>query len=215
MSGCAAIDDLKASLSRWFDTARFPDEGVGLPGDARDASFGCAGENPKGVPKAPKKKSRRRLNYSLRKPLCLPPKNSADCQNPPGRQGRTKPMGSLRRPLLCDCALSILKRHRPKYFTLRSAKNSERKTHFFVGVQGGGVEEQQVLRTPVRAMVARKVKLGDRDLFPSFAALAIVGRGERTAGFACVVQHSRSGVLNSSRVSAKAGIGFAALPPHG
>jgi hypothetical protein len=34
IAGCAAIDDLKASFSRWFDTANFPDEGVGLPGNA-------------------------------------------------------------------------------------------------------------------------------------------------------------------------------------
>ena len=57
MSGCAAIDDLKASLSRWFDTARFPDEGVGFPGNAPETPLLVAPEKiPKESPKAPKKK---------------------------------------------------------------------------------------------------------------------------------------------------------------
>ena len=44
LGGCAAIDDLKASLSRWFDTANVPDEGVGLPGTAPESPVVVAPE---------------------------------------------------------------------------------------------------------------------------------------------------------------------------
>ena len=44
LGGCAAIDDLKASLSRWFDTANVPDEGAGLPGTAPESPVVVAPE---------------------------------------------------------------------------------------------------------------------------------------------------------------------------
>ena len=116
IGGCAAIDDLKASISRWFDTANFPDEGVGLPGTAPESPVVVAPEKiAKASPKAPRRKSRRHVNYRIRRPLRFLPRNHRS-PVPPGRQGRTKPRGNPRRPLLCDCALSILKRHRPEFF---------------------------------------------------------------------------------------------------
>ena len=115
IGGCAAIDDLKASISRWFDTANFPDEGVGLPGTAPESPLVAPEKIPKVSPRHQRRKSRRHVNSRIRRPLCFLPRNHRS-PVPPGRQGRTKPRGNPRRPLLCDCALSILKRHRPEFF---------------------------------------------------------------------------------------------------
>ena len=69
----------------------------------------------KSPPRHQRRKSRRHVNYRIRRPLRFLPRNHRS-PVPPGRQGRTKPRGNPRRPLLCDCALSILKRHRPEFF---------------------------------------------------------------------------------------------------
>ena len=116
IGGCAAIDDLKASISRWFDTANFPDEVVGLPGTAPESPLVVAPEKiPKELPKAPKKKIKTARKLQNPQTVVLPPKKPP-ISDSPGRQGRTKPRGNPRPPLLCDCARSILKRHRPEFF---------------------------------------------------------------------------------------------------
>ena len=48
LAGCAAIDDLKITISRWFDTVNFTGEGEVLPGNAPEAAPLIA---PKKIPK--------------------------------------------------------------------------------------------------------------------------------------------------------------------
>ena len=115
IGGCAAIDDLRANISRWFDTANSPDEVVGLPGTAPESPLVAPEKIPKEFPRAPKKKIKTARKLPNPQTVVLPPKKPP-ISNSPGRQGRTKPRGNPRRPLLCDCARSILKRHRPEFF---------------------------------------------------------------------------------------------------
>ena len=48
LAGCAAIDDLKVSISQWFDTVNFTGEREVLPGNALEAAPLIA---PKKIPK--------------------------------------------------------------------------------------------------------------------------------------------------------------------
>ena len=124
IGGCAAIDDLKASISRWFDTANFPDEGVGLPGTAPEVAPVVAPEKiPKESPRHQRRKSRRRVNYSLRRPLCFLPRNHRS-PIPPGRQGRTN-RGAIRAARLHATAHSVSRSATARnFFALRSAPNA-------------------------------------------------------------------------------------------
>ena len=102
MSGCAAIDDLKASISRWFDTAHFPDEGVGLPGNAPETPLLVAPEKiPKESPKAPKKKIKTALKLQPSQTVVLPPKkppisDSPGTARPDETEGQPAPPASMR-----------------------------------------------------------------------------------------------------------------------
>ena len=96
IGGCAAIDDLKASISRWFDTANFPNEGIGLPGTAPESPLGVASEKiPKESPKAPKKKIKTARKLQNPQTVALPPKKPAISGSPPdGKAGRNR--GAIR-----------------------------------------------------------------------------------------------------------------------
>ena len=102
IGGCAAIDDLKASISRWFDTANFPDEGVGLPGTAPESPVVVAPEKiAKASPKAPKKKIKtaRKLQppQTVVLPLKKPPiSDSPGTARPDETEGQSAPPASMR-----------------------------------------------------------------------------------------------------------------------
>ena len=96
LGGCAAIDDLKASISRWFDTANLTDEGVGLPGTAPESPLVVAPEKiPMGSPTAPKKKIKTARKLQNPQTVVLPPKKTTDLRFPPdGKAGRNR--GAIR-----------------------------------------------------------------------------------------------------------------------
>ena len=76
LAGCAAIDDLKVSISRWFDTVNFTGEGEVLPGNAPEAAPVIA---PKKIPKEAAKAPKKKIKAAARKPqrpqtVVLPPK---------------------------------------------------------------------------------------------------------------------------------------------
>ena len=102
IGGCAAIDDLKASISRWFDTANFPNEGVGLPGTAPESPVVVAPEKiAKASPKAPKKKIKtaRKLQppQTVVLPLKKPPiSDSPGTARPDETEGQSAPPASMR-----------------------------------------------------------------------------------------------------------------------
>ena len=102
LGGCAAIDDLKASISRWFDTANLTDEGVGLPGTAPESPLVVAPEKiPKEPPKAPKKKIKtaRKLHnpQTVVLPLKKPPlSDSPGTARPDETEGQSAPPASMR-----------------------------------------------------------------------------------------------------------------------
>jgi hypothetical protein len=112
LAGCAAIADLKGSISQWFDTVTFTGEGE-LSGNAREAAPMIAPENaPKEATKAPKKNimaAARKLQRPLT--VVLPPKRPPISDSP-----ETEPSGNPRRPLRCDCGLPFPKRRRPEFF---------------------------------------------------------------------------------------------------
>jgi hypothetical protein len=101
LAGCAAIDDLRASISRWFDTTNFPGEGGVLPGNAPEASPVLPLEKiPKEVSKAPKKKKAKTAS-KLQRPqtVVLPPKKppiSPEMARPEETEGQSAPPATLR-----------------------------------------------------------------------------------------------------------------------
>jgi hypothetical protein len=102
IGGCAAIDDLKASISRWFDTANFPDEGLGLPGTAPESPLVVAPEKiPKASPKAPKKKIKTARKLPPPQAVVLPLKKppisaSPGTARPDETEGQSAPPASMR-----------------------------------------------------------------------------------------------------------------------
>jgi hypothetical protein len=102
LGGCAAIDDLKASISRWFDTANFPDEGAGLPGTAPESPLAVAPEKlPKESPKAPNKKTKTARKLQPPQTVALPRKKPPISDSPgPARldetEGQSAPPASMR-----------------------------------------------------------------------------------------------------------------------
>ena len=102
LGGCAAIDDLKDSISRWFDTANLTDEGVGLPGTAPESPLVVAPEKiPKEFPKAPKKKIKTARKLQNPQTVVLPPKkppisDSPRTARPDETEGQSAPPASMR-----------------------------------------------------------------------------------------------------------------------
>jgi len=102
LAGCAAIDDLRASISRWFDTANFPGEGGVLPGNAPEASPVLLLEKiPKEVRKAPKKKAKTARKLQRPQTVVLPPKkppisDSPEMARPEETEGQSAPPATLR-----------------------------------------------------------------------------------------------------------------------
>ena len=103
LAGCAAIDDLKTSISQWFDTVNFPGEGEVSPGNAPEAAPVIAPEKiPKEAGKAPKKKIKataRKLQRSHT--VALPPKkppisNSPETARPDETEAQSAPPASMR-----------------------------------------------------------------------------------------------------------------------
>ena len=103
LAGCAAIDDLKASISQWFDTVNFPGEGEVAPGNAPDAAPVIAPVKiPKEARKAPKKKIKataRKLQRSHT--VVLPPKkppisNSPETARPDETEAQSASPASMR-----------------------------------------------------------------------------------------------------------------------
>jgi len=102
IGGCAAIDDLKASLSRWFDTANVPDQGAGLPGTAPESPAVVApAKIPKVSSKAPKKKIKTARKLQPPQTVLLPPRKPPISDSPgPARPdetaGQSAPPASMR-----------------------------------------------------------------------------------------------------------------------
>jgi hypothetical protein len=97
IGGCAAIDDLRASISRWFDTANSPDEVAGLPGTAPESPLVAPEKIPKVSSKAPKKK----IKLQPPQTVALPPKKPPISDSPgPARpdetEGQSAPPASMR-----------------------------------------------------------------------------------------------------------------------
>ena len=103
LAGCAAIDDLKITISRWFDTVNFTGEGEVLPGNAPAAAPVIAPERiPKEAAKAPKKKIKAAAR-KLQRPqtVVLPPKkppisDSSETARPGETEGQSAPPASMR-----------------------------------------------------------------------------------------------------------------------
>jgi hypothetical protein len=101
IGGCAAIDDLKASISRWFDTANFPDEVAGLPGTAPESPLVAPEKIPKVSSKAPKKKIKTARKLQPPQTVALPPKKrpiseSPGTAKPDETEGQSAPPASMR-----------------------------------------------------------------------------------------------------------------------
>jgi hypothetical protein len=102
IGGCAAIDDLKAGISRWLDTANLPDEGAGSPGAAPQSPPVVAPEKiPKASAKAPKKKIKTARKAQLPQTVVLPPKkppisDSRGPARPDETEGQSAPPASMR-----------------------------------------------------------------------------------------------------------------------
>jgi len=104
IGGCAAVDDLKASISRWLDTANFPDEGAGLPGTstAPESPLVVAPEKmPKTSPTAPKKKIKTARKLPPPQAVVLPLKKppisaSPGTARPDETEGQSAPPASMR-----------------------------------------------------------------------------------------------------------------------
>jgi hypothetical protein len=103
LAGCAAIADLKGSISQWFDTVNFTGEGEVLPGNAREAAPMIAPENaPKEAAKAPKKNiiaAARKLQRP--QTVVLPPKrppisDSPETARPDETEWQSAPPSSMR-----------------------------------------------------------------------------------------------------------------------
>jgi hypothetical protein len=103
LAGCAVINDLKVSISRWFDTVNFTGEGEALPGNAPEAAPVIAPERiPKEAAKAPKKKVKAAAR-KLQRPqtVVLPPKkppisDSPETARPGETEGQSAPPASMR-----------------------------------------------------------------------------------------------------------------------
>jgi len=103
LAGCAAIDDLKASISQWFDTVNFTREAEVLPGNAPEPAPVIAPEKiPKGAAKAPKKKIKATAR-KLHRPqtVALSPKNppisdSPETARPDATDAQSAPPASMR-----------------------------------------------------------------------------------------------------------------------
>ena len=97
LAGCAAIDDLKVSISEWFDTVNFTGEGEVLPGNAPEAARLIPPEKiPKEAAKAPRKKIKAAAR-KLQRPqtVVLPPKKPPIAEFPrDGNAGRNR--GAIR-----------------------------------------------------------------------------------------------------------------------
>jgi hypothetical protein len=101
IGGCAAIDDLRANISRWFDTANSPDEVVGLPGTAPESPLVAPEKIPKEFPKAPKKKIKTARKLQNPQTVVLPPKkppisDSPRTARPDETEGQSAPPASMR-----------------------------------------------------------------------------------------------------------------------
>ena len=103
LAGCAAIDDLKVSISQWFDTKNFPSEGEVLPGNVPEAPPVIAPKKiPKEAAKAPKKKIKAAAR-KLQRPqtVVLPPKkppisDSPETARPDETDPQSAPPASMR-----------------------------------------------------------------------------------------------------------------------
>jgi hypothetical protein len=103
LAGCAAIDDLKASISQWFYTVNFTGGGEVLPGNAPEAAPVIAPEKiPKEAAKAPKKKIKATTS-KLQRPhtVVLPPKKppisgSPETARPDETEAQSAPPSSMR-----------------------------------------------------------------------------------------------------------------------
>lgn len=102
LAGCAAINDLKASISQWFD-ANFTGEGQASPGNAPEAPPVITPERiPKKAAKAPKKKIKMAARKLQRpQPVVVPPKkppisDSPETAQPGETEGQSAPPASMR-----------------------------------------------------------------------------------------------------------------------
>ena len=116
LAGCAAVDELRDTILRWVESEKLPSGRGAFADDLPDATPVVR----KSLRRRRQTRSQgsttnQRANCNGRRALCFLQRNHRS-PVPPGRQGRSKPRGNPRRPLLCDCALRFPKRRRREFF---------------------------------------------------------------------------------------------------
>jgi hypothetical protein len=99
LAGCAAIDDLKVSISQWF--VNFTGKGEVLLGKAPAAPVIAPEKIPKEAAKAPKKKIKAARKLQRPQTVVLPPKkppisDSPETARPDETEGQFAPPASMR-----------------------------------------------------------------------------------------------------------------------
>ena len=92
LAGCSALDDLKVSISEWFDTVNFTGEGEELLGYAPDARLIPPADIPRQVAKTPRKKIKAATRKRPRpQTVVLPPTEGQSARPPSMRPGTPYP----------------------------------------------------------------------------------------------------------------------------
>ena len=98
LAGCAAIDDLRDAISRWFESAKFPGGGEVFPAD--DLSHATPTISPEKIPKeeagkASKKKAKPARQpqrpQTVKLPKQPPISDSTEAARPEGTEGQSAP----------------------------------------------------------------------------------------------------------------------------
>ena len=116
LAGCAAIDELKDTILRWFESENSRADVARLPTICQTRPLCSTGKAcEEGGSKTSRKQDKSARKLQRRRALCFLQRNHRS-PIPPRRQGRTKLRGNPRRPLRCDCGLPFPKRRRREFF---------------------------------------------------------------------------------------------------
>ena len=118
LAGCAAIDELKDTISTMGRVREAPERTRHrLPTICQTRPLWFHRKSLRKRRQARRQRSRtnQRANCNGRRALCFLQRNHRS-PHPPRRRGRTKLRGNPRRPLRCDCALLFPNRRRREFF---------------------------------------------------------------------------------------------------